>query len=299
VVSTLISDPKGVYVDGTAGSGGHSEAMARVLSQEGRLICLDRDPQGILMVQRRLAFMGDRIQVRKANYAVLDQVMTEEGYRCVNGILLDLGMSSFQIDHSGRGFSFSRDEPLDMRMDPDLEETAFQLVNTLNVRALERIIRDYGEEKKARFIAKKIEMARKKDSIDTTFQLKGLIQTVVPLPRRPGGVHPATRTFQALRIAVNKELDHLKAFLEVVPSLLCHGGRLVVLSYHSLEDRMVKRAMQQWERGCTCPPDLPVCGCGKMPLFRRLMKRGRRPDSEEIKYNPRARSAMMRAAERV
>lgn len=299
VVSNLISDPNGIYVDGTAGSGGHSEAVARALAEEGRLLCLDRDPEGILMVQKRLAFMGDRVRVRKANYAGLGRVMDQEGYRGVHGILLDLGMSSFQVDHSGRGFSFSRDEPLDMRMDPDSEETASRLINTLHRRALEGILREYGEERKARLIAKKIEMARKDGAIDTTLQLTKLIQSVIPLTRRRGGIHPATRTFQALRIAVNKELDHLKAFLDVVPSLLWRGGRLVVLSYHSLEDRIVKQTMQDWERGCTCPPDLPVCGCDKMPLFRRQLKRGRKPDREEITDNPRARSAIMRMAERV
>jgi 16S rRNA (cytosine1402-N4)-methyltransferase len=299
VLSNLISDPKGIYVDGTAGSGGHSEAIARALAEEGQLLCLDRDPEGILMVQQRLAFMGERVRVRKANYAALGRVMDQEGYRGVHGILLDLGMSSFQVDHSGRGFSFSRDEPLDMRMDPDLEETAARLVNTLPRRDLEGILREYGEEKKARIIAKKIEIARKEGAIQTTFQLTKLIQSVSPPHRRGGGIHPATRTFQALRIAVNKELDHLKAFLDAVPWLLRRGGRLVVLSYHSLEDRIVKQTMQLWERGCTCPPDLPVCGCGKMPLFRRLLKRGRRPDSEEIGDNPRARSAIMRMAERV
>jgi 16S rRNA (cytosine1402-N4)-methyltransferase len=299
VVSSLISDPKGIYVDGTAGSGGHSEAVAKSLAEEGRLLCLDRDPEGIRMVQERLAIMGDRVRVRKANYAALDRVLDQEGYQGVHGILLDLGMSSFQVDHSGRGFSFSRDEPLDMRMDPELKETASQLVNTLHRRALEDILREYGEERKARLIAKKIEMARKDGAIDTTLQLRKLIQSVVPPSRRRGGIHPATRTFQALRIAVNKELDHLKAFLELVPSLLWRGGRLVVLSYHSLEDRIVKQTMQDWERGCTCPQDLPVCGCGKTPLFRRQLRRGRKPDKEEIADNPRARSAIMRMAERV
>jgi 16S rRNA (cytosine1402-N4)-methyltransferase len=299
VVSNLISDPKGVYVDGTAGSGGHSEAVARTLAAEGRLLCLDRDPESIPVVQKRLAFMGDRVRVRKANYTALGQIMDQEGYQGVHGILLDLGMSSFQVDHSGRGFSFSRDEPLDMRMDPELKETASHLVNTLHRSALEGILREYGEERRARLIAKKIEMARKDGAIDTTLHLTKLIQSALPPSRRRGGIHPATRTFQALRIAVNNELDHLKAFLDLVPSLLWRGGRLVVLSYHSLEDRIVKQAMQGWERGCTCPPDLPVCGCEKTPLFRRQSKRGRKPDREEIADNPRARSAVMRMAERV
>lgn len=299
VVTNLITDPNGIYVDGTAGSGGHSEAIAGTLTEKGQLLCLDRDPEGILMVQRRLAFMRDRVRVRKANYAALDQVMEQEDFQGVHGILLDLGMSSFQVDHSGRGFSFSRDEPLDMRMDPGLEETASRLVNTLQQKDLERILREYGEERKARIIAKQIEMARKEDAIETTLQLTKLIQAVTRPTRKGEGIHPATRTFQALRIAVNKELDHLKTFLKVVPSLLWCGGRLVVLSYHSLEDRIVKQTMQQWERGCTCPPDLPVCACGKEPLFRRTSKRGRRPAKEEIADNPRARSAIMRMAERV
>jgi 16S rRNA (cytosine1402-N4)-methyltransferase len=228
----------------------------------------------------------------------LDKVLGRLGHERVQGILLDLGMSSYQLDESGRGFSFQRDEPLDMRMDRDGGMTAFQLVNELSARALAKILRDYGEEKQARVIAKTIEAQRRKSPIRSTLHLANLVQSVTPSPR-PGTKHPATRVFQALRIAVNRELDHLKVFLEMVPALIAQGGRLVVLSYHSLEDRPVKRAIKEWEKGCECPPDFPCCVCGRKPLFRRVHKKGLRPDKQEVEENARARSAVLRIAERI
>ncbi len=289
----------GIYVDGTVGTGGHSFAIGKYLVGKGRLICLDRDPEALSISKERLAFLGDRACVIKANYSDLDKVLKDLGIEAAKGVLLDLGVSSQQLENSGRGFSFLRDEPLDMRMDPDDEPNAHYLINHLSSGDLEKILKDYGEEKKSRLIAGAIVMARKVKYIESSFQLAQLIESVVPPSRRSKGKHPATLTFQALRIVVNKELQNIKIFLNKIPSLIAKGGRLVVLSYHSLEDRLVKQAMVDWERKCMCPPDFPVCVCGKAPLFKRLIKKGLRPSQKEIEENPRARSAILRAAERI
>lgn len=299
VLQYLITVSEGVYVDGTVGSGGHSEAIGKEINLKGRLICLDRDPEAVTLSSGRLSPLGKRVAVIKANYAELNEILEDLGIEKVNGIFLDLGVSSCQLEQSGRGFSFNRDEPLDMRMDPDDEVPAHRLVNTLPLRDLEKILREYGEEKRARSIAKKIDRERRKRPIDSALRLANMIQSVVPPSHRPGERHPATRSFQALRIAVNRELEYLKLFLEKVPALIVKGGRLVVLSYHSLEDRPVKQAMADWERGCSCPPDLPECACGKMPLLKRVHKKGLKPSQREIADNPRARSATLRAAERI
>jgi 16S rRNA (cytosine1402-N4)-methyltransferase len=295
VVRTLLTVPDGIYVDGTAGTGGHSEAIGRAMGAEGRLLCLDRDSEALRICRNRLFFLGDRVTLVQGNYAAADDIIRNFGLEAVHGMLLDLGMSSYQLEQSGRGFSFNRDEPLDMRMDPGSGITAEQLINSRPSSELEKILREFGEEKRAKVIARSIVQKR---PLSSSLQLARLIEAVVPRSRR-GRKHPATRTFQALRIAVNRELEYLRTFLEKAPSLIVAGGRLVVLSYHSLEDRMVKQAMADWERGCQCPPNLPECRCGKSPLFRRLQKKGIKPDHEEIEQNPRARSAMLRVAERI
>jgi 16S rRNA (cytosine1402-N4)-methyltransferase len=237
--------------------------------------------------------------VIKANYADSNEILKTLGFEKINGILLDLGVSTQQLERSGRGFSFNRDEPLDMRMDMDDEVTAHKLVNTLPSKDIEKILKTYGEEKKAKLISKSIERERRKTVIDSSLQLANLIRSVISTPTRPGVKHPATRTFQAFRIAVNRELENLKTFLDKVPSLIAIGGRLVVLTYHSLEDRMVKQAMADWEKGCSCPPDLPRCACGKTSLFKRSQRKGIRPRQQEVEDNPRARSAILRVAERI
>lgn len=299
VVEYLVAAPGGIYVDGTVGMGGHSVAIGKSIHEKGRLICLDRDPDAVSLSKKRLVFLGERACVIKASYADLDTVLKRLKFNAVDGVLLDLGMSSSQLERSGRGFSFSRNEPLDMRMDPDDELTAHHFVNNLSLSDLEKILRDYGEEHKAKMIARAIVSARRKEPIETSIQLALLINSTFPPPLRSKSRHPATKTFQALRIAVNKELYNLETFLNKAPSLIMKGGRLVILSYHSLEDRLVKQAMTKWERGCSCPPDLPQCGCGKVPLFRRLFKKGLKPSQSEIQENPRARSAVLRAAERI
>jgi 16S rRNA (cytosine1402-N4)-methyltransferase len=300
VVKYLVTLPGGIYVDGTVGSGGHSVAVGKSLLGKGRLICLDRDPEAVRLSGERLDFLGNSVCVKKANFVDLDKVLKNLGFREVQGVLLDLGMSSYQIEKSGRGFSFSRNEPLDMRMDPDETLTAGHLVNNLSSKELERILRDFGEERRAKLIARAIVSARSRKPIDTSLQLAVLTKSVLRSPsRRSKTQHPATRTFQALRIAVNRELENLEVFLKKIPLLMAKGGRLVVLSYHSLEDRLVKQAMFDWEKGCTCPPDFPKCMCVKVPIFRRLIKKGLKPSTEEIEDNPRARSARLRAAERI
>ena len=299
VVRDLVTRPSGVYVDGTAGTGGHAEVIAARLSPGGRLICLDRDPEAVRISKKRMAPLGDRVRLIQANYADLDRILQGAGIGGVDGIVLDLGMSTLQLEQEGRGFSFYRDEPLDMRMDPAEGVPASHLVNTLSAGALAKILVEYGEERRAKSIARRITGERSRRPIERAAQLAELIASVVPRTRGPGAKHPATRTFQALRIAVNRELEHLRAFLEEAPSLITTGGRLVILTYHSLEDRIVKQTMRDWERGCRCPPDLPRCGCGKMPLFRRMHKKGIKPRPQEIQENPKARSATLRAVERM
>lgn len=299
VIDNLLTSEQGAYVDGTAGSGGHSEAIAQQLGPAGRLICLDRDPAAVRLSRKRLRPFGKKVIVIQANYADIDQVLNELGQEEVNGILLDLGLSSFQIEQSGRGFSFQRDEPLDMRMDPAQALTADRIINRLSVKELEKLIRDFGEEKKARQIAGRIDRERRKSPIRSSLQLARLLESAAGPRSRYREKHAATLTFQALRIAVNRELENLSSFLEKVPGLLQKGGRLVILSYHSLEDRMVKKAMTGWEKTCTCPPGLPECVCGKTPLFRRPFKKALKPEQAEISENPRARSARLRAAERI
>jgi len=299
VLEDLITAPDGVYIDGTVGSGGHSEAIGRRIQGRGQLLCVDRDSEAIRISKQRLGFLGEEVRFVRASYTDVDQLLRDLGWRKAHGILLDLGMSSFQLEQSGRGFSFYRDEPLDMRMDPDAGVTAEHLIRHLSEKEIEEILRKYGEETRARAIARRITQERKTKPIVSSLQLARLIESVVPRSRRRGAKHPATRTFQALRIAVNKELEHLASFLDKCPSLLCGGGRVVILSYHSLEDRKVKQTMMHWEKGCECPPTLPQCCCGKARLFRRLHKKGIKPDPKEIEENPRARSAVLRAAERI
>ena len=299
VVKNLMNVHDGVYVDGTVGGGGHSKSIGEKLTSKGHLICLDRDSDAVSFSSKRLAFLGDRVTVVNANYTDLKEILPGLGFERVNGIFLDLGVSSYQIEKSGRGFSFNLDEPLDMRMDSDNDVTAHHLVNTLSLKDLGKILRDYGEERRARSIIKSIGRERRKGAINSSLHLGNLIRSAIPIRNRPGAKHPATRSFQALRIAVNRELENLKTFLDNVPPLLKKGGRLVILAYHSLEDRLVKQAMINWEKDCICPPDFPTCVCNKIPLFKRLHKKGVKPDQKEIESNPRARSAILRSAERI
>jgi len=298
VLRYLVTVKDGIYIDGTAGTGGHSEAILGRLSDKGRLICVDRDRDAITIASARLKNYGDKVIFVRANFADLHLVLKDVGIIKVNGILLDLGMSTYQLDQSGRGFSFNRDERLDMRMDQNEGITAEDIVNNFSACDLEAIFKNFGEEKKARAISRLIEVERCKGPITTTLQLAGLIRALSPRSGSPRLKDPATRTFQALRIAVNRELENLDRFLRAAPSLLESRGRLVILTYHSLEDRAVKKAMIDWEKTCVCPPDMPECVCGKISLFKRVNKKMLKPMIQEIQDNPRARSAILRAAER-
>lgn len=296
-IELLITKEEGIYVDGTVGTGGHSEAIAKVVCKRGgRLICIDRDPEAIEFAKKRLSY-NDCVKLLRGNFKDIDIILEDIGIEKVDGILLDLGMSSAQLEVSGRGFSFLRDEPLDMRMDPYQPIKAKDLVNNLSEYELSRIIKEYGEERKARLIAKAIVKERKKRPIESSLQLAKIISSVAQMPAQRR--HPATKTFQALRIAVNQELDNLKIFLEKVPEILKKKGRLVIISYHSLEDRIVKEFIKKWENPCTCPRYIPYCICGRVPVMKRVNKKGIKTSEEEVKDNPRARSAILRVVERI
>ena len=301
VVKLLVTRSDGVYVDGTTGSGGHSTAILKKLDEKGRLICLDRDPDAIEITRKRLDAGGykDKYKIIKENFADMDIALKKTGTDRVDGILLDLGMSSYQLDRSGRGFSFNRDEPLDMRMDNESGKNAMQLLNELSAQEIETVLKKYGEEKLAKRIARSIVRERSKSPISSSGRFADIVRSHYPASQRNRRKDPATRAFQALRILTNNEMENLSVILEKAPELLNKGGRILFLTYHSLEDRLVKRAMADWENACTCPPDLPLCVCNKKQRFKRLNKKGLLPQQEEIAANPRARSARLRGAERI
>ncbi|MGZ6271160.1 MAG: 16S rRNA (cytosine(1402)-N(4))-methyltransferase RsmH [Candidatus Limnocylindrales bacterium] len=286
-------------VDATVGGGGHAVRILEATSPDGRLLGLDADPAAIARTARRLAPYAERVTLRQTNFAHLGDVAPEAGFAVVDGILLDLGLSSHQLADTTRGFSFRADGPLDLRFDPSGGRPASALVNELDAPALERLLREFGEEPFARRIGRAIVRARQDRPIATALQLAAIVEGAVPGRRGPRRIHPARRTFQALRIAVNEELETLPTALAAALELLKPGGRLAVLSYHSLEDRIVKRFVAAERRGCTCPPELPVCVCGRAPRLRPVRAAPSRPTPEEIVRNPRARSARLRAAERL
>uniref|UniRef100_UPI003FEEA293 16S rRNA (cytosine(1402)-N(4))-methyltransferase RsmH n=1 Tax=Candidatus Fimivicinus sp. TaxID=3056640 RepID=UPI003FEEA293 len=290
-VDALQIRPDGVYVDGTAGGGGHSAAIAARLSEGGRLICIDQDPDAIAVLQKRLGGLP-QVTIVQENFAHIDTVLSNLEIPGADGILVDLGVSSHQLDTPERGFSFHTDAPLDMRMSQQ-GTTAAELVNTLDERSLARILSEYGEERYARSIARNIVRAREKEPLETTLQLADLVKASMPAASRREGGHPARRTFQALRIAVNGELDMLSAGLDAMFERLNPGGRLAAITFHSLEDRMVKQRFASWCEGCVCPPDFPVCVCGRTPRAR-LPFKVKGPSAQELEANPRSRSAKLR-----
>jgi 16S rRNA (cytosine1402-N4)-methyltransferase len=297
-VDLLAPRSGGVYVDGTLGGGGHAEEVLKRSAPDGIIIGLDQDKEAVARSGERLAEYGARALLRQANFRDLAQVLAELKIERVDGVLLDLGLSWFHLRSPERGFSFMSDGPLDMRMDAGRTTTAADLVNTLSRNDLTRIIREYGEDNRAYAIAKAIERARDREPITRTTQLSQIISSVFPTypPRR---IHPATLTFQALRIAVNDELDALREGLDQAIGLLRPGGRIAVISFHSLEDRIVKQAFVAHAKGCVCPPRLPVCRCGKKPDLKVLTKRPVMASEREVMENPAARSAKLRAAEKV
>ena len=296
VLDALACRPGGFWVDGTVGGGGHAEAILRATVPDGRLLACDRDQEAAATALLRLRPFGDRAVVRHADYRALPSLLDEIGAPPASGILLDLGVSSLQLDDPGRGFSFRTDGPLDMRMDRTQTLTAADLVNTLPVRELEAILKELGEEKAAARIARAIVRARDRAPIRTTLHLARIIADVVAPSSR---IHPATRAFQALRIATNRELEGLDRLLAEAITRLAPEGRLAVVAFHSLEDRIVKRTFASLTRRCVCPRDLPVCVCGRPGLVRSVTRRAVRPGAEEVRRNPRSRSARLRAVERL
>ena len=282
----------GAYVDCTVGEGGHASAVLQAAMPGGRLLGIDLDPQALEAARHRLQRYEGSFTLAQGNYARVEELARPLGYTRLDGILLDLGLSSLQLERHERGFSFRRDEPLDMRYDPASSLTAADIVNSYPLDRLTAIISSYGEESRARSIARAITQQR---PLRTTLELAELVALVTG--GRKGRLHPATRTFQALRIAANSELDNLKAGLQQAMRLLKPGGRLVVISYHSLEDRIVKEALSREARDCICPPRVPVCTCGHSASFRIISKKVITPLREEIRENPRSRSARMRVAE--
>jgi len=301
VATMLAAVPGSLQIDATLGGGGHAERILEASDPDGRLLGLDADGAAIARVRARLTpRFGDRLRLRQANFRELAAVGPAEGFGSVDGCLFDLGLSSFQLADAGRGFGIRTGGPLDMRFDTGRGVPAAELLASLDAAELTALFRKYGEEPFAGRIARAIVEARRGAPVRTAEELAALIERVAPA-RAPGRrrVHPATRVFQALRIAVNEELDALEAGLAAALDLLRPGGRLVVLSYHSLEDRIVKRFFQAERRGCTCPPEVPVCVCGRAPRLRLVVSKGLVPGEAEIAANPRARSARLRAAERI
>ena len=295
-IESLDIKPEGIYVDGTAGGGGHSEAILKHLTT-GRLVSIDQDPDAIAVVTERLSKYHGSI-IAKGNFASMRELCEERGITEVDGVLLDIGVSSYQLDTPERGFSYHYDAPLDMRMSQE-GTSAADLVNTLPWQKLAEIISKYGEDKSAVRIAKGIVAARENKPIETTLELAEIIKASVPASVRRESGHPARKTFQALRIEVNGELDVLRVGLESAFEMLKPGGRLSVITFHSLEDRIVKQAMNSWCTGCTCPKDFPVCVCGKTPRGKLIYKKGLAPSEEELKVNPRARSSRLRVIEKL
>ena len=289
--------PDGVYVDGTLGRAGHSREIAKRLTT-GRLICIDRDMAAIEAAQTRLADWMDRVTLIHSNFSELGEVLKEAGITGVDGMLFDLGVSSPQLDDASRGFSYMQDAPLDMRMDVSAPLTAYEVVNTWSFEELRRILTEYGEERYSSRIAKAIVTVRETAPIETTLQLVDVIKSAMPSAALREKQHPAKRSFQAIRIAVNGELDALPPMLSAAVEALNPGGRLAVITFHSLEDRIVKQTMKELATGCTCPPNFPVCVCGNKPKIRLVSRKPIVSGETELEENPRARSAKLRVAEK-
>lgn len=290
--------PDGIYIDGTLGGGGHSYRIASKLQENGRLIGIDKDGKAIEAAQKRLEPFGDKVTIVRDNYCNMRHVLQNMGIYKVDGIVLDLGVSSYQLDNADRGFSYQYDAFLDMRMDQRQSVSAKEIVNDYPETELYHVIKDYGEEQFAKNIAKHIVAARKDKPIETTGQLNEIIKAAIPAKMRATGGHPSKRTFQAIRIECNQELEVLKDSLDDFIAMLNPGGRLCVITFHSLEDRIVKTIFRRNENPCTCPPDFPVCVCGKTSQGKIVSKKPILPSEEEIKENKRAKSAKLRIFER-
>ena len=297
-IDNLNIRPDGIYVDGTMGGGGHSLEIAKRLTT-GRLICIDQDPNAHEAAGKRLAEYKDRITFVRDNFGNIANILDSLGIEKIDGMLLDIGVSSHQLDEAERGFSYRQDAPLDMRMNPDRPFSAYDVVNGYDEDELDRVIFTYGEERWARRIAQFIVKEREAKPIETTGELVDIIKKAVPKGARKDGPHPAKRTFQAIRIEVNGELEVLQRAIDDVAARLAVGGRLCIITFHSLEDRIVKEAFRKQENPCICPPQFPVCVCGKKPLGRVITRKPILPSKEELEENPRSRSAKLRVLEGV
>ena len=287
------------YVDCTAGGGGHSLEIAKRMGPDSRLICFDRDKDAIRAATKRLEGYLDRVTFVNDNFSSLGRVIKELNITNLGGVLADLGCSSYQFDTPERGFSYMHDATLDMRMDTDAPLSAYKVVNEYSEYELKRIIYDYGEERFAPKIAAAICKSRAENPITTTHQLAEIIKGAIPAAARADGPHPAKRTFQAIRIEVNGELDSIKPLIESATSSLLPGGRIAIISFHSLEDRIVKQAYKSLLGGCTCPKDFPICVCGRKPIIKEVTKKPILPSDEELEMNPRSRSAKLRVGEKL
>ena len=290
--------PDGIYVDGTLGGGGHSLGIAKQLSERGLLIGIDRDEDAIKAAGERLSDFLDRVKLVRGNYEDTVSIVHSFGIDGIDGMLLDLGVSSYQFDEAERGFSYREEAPLDMRMDRRDAKSAYDVVNTYTETELYHIIRDYGEDKFAKNIAKHIAAERKKQPIRTTTELAEIVKQAIPAKMREGGGHPAKRTFQAIRIEVNRELDILRSSIDGLIDLLNPNGRLCIITFHSLEDRIVKSAFRTAENPCICPPDFPVCVCGRKPKGKCVTRKPIVSGETELSENPRAHSAKLRVFEK-
>ena len=291
--------PDGIYVDGTAGGAGHSSVIASNLSEQGRLIALDQDETAVRVASERLSVFGERARVVHSNFCELESVCRSLGIDHIDGLLLDLGVSSYQLDTAERGFSYQADAPLDMRMDVTRPLTAKQIVNEYSEEELRRILFEYGEERFSSRIASNIVRAREIATIETTGELVEIIKRSIPAHAKEGGHHPAKRSFQALRIEVNAELDVIAPAIKSAVRLLNSGGRIAIITFHSLEDRIVKQTFASLTGGCTCPKSFPVCVCGNRPQIKVITKKPILPSEGELAENPRSRSAKLRVAEKL
>ncbi len=297
-INGLRVKPDGIYVDGTLGGAGHAVEVCKKLSAKGRFIGIDQDQDAIIAANERLRDFGDRITIIRSNYCYAVKELRERGIQQVDGILLDLGVSSYQLDNPERGFTYRVDAPLDMRMDQRASQTAGDIVNGYEERELYRIIRDYGEDKFAKNIAKHIVMERARKPIETTGELTEVIRRAIPMKMQAAGGHPAKRTFQAIRIELNHELDVLRDSLDEMVDILSDRGRICIITFHSLEDRIVKTIFRKNENPCTCPSNFPVCVCGKKSKGKVITRKPILPSEDEMEENPRAKSAKLRIFER-
>ena len=298
-IEALNIKPDGIYVDGTAGGGGHSLEIAKRLSEGGRLIAIDRDDAAIAAATERLKDYADRVTFVRNNFSSVKEVCRMLGIEKIDGILMDLGVSSYQLDTPERGFTHNTDAPLDMRMDRRNDLDAHTVVNTYSAEALKKLIYTYGEERFAPRIASAIVARREKEEIKTTGQLVDIIKSAIPASAREGGHHPAKRTFQAIRIEVNGELDAIEPAIRDAASILSPKGRIAIITFHSLEDRIVKQTYADLASGCNCPKSLPVCVCGRKPTVNVLTRKPILPSDAEVEGNPRSRSAKLRVAEKI